>query len=208
MTTDLEDRERVLEYARNEFLSRGFSKVTLDEIATDLGVSKKTLYKFYPSKEELLRASLHAMMRSAGWDLERISSSDKPFADKLAEAMVTMGRYVSRFRKEGIADIQRSAPTIWKELDKFREEHIVSKLVAMIVQARRENIFRPEIQEQVLIRMLVSSIQTVINPQVLTQYSFSAQEAVQGIMKILFEGALTDEARKEFHVFEKPTEYV
>ena len=56
--------------------------------------------------------------------------------------------------------------------------------------------------------MLVSSIQTVINPQVLTQYSFSAQEAVQGIMKILFEGALTDEARKEFHVFEKPTEYV
>ncbi|MCX6133809.1 MAG: TetR/AcrR family transcriptional regulator [Ignavibacteriales bacterium] len=208
MTNNLEVRERVLEHARDAFLSRGFSKVTLDEIASDLGISKKTLYKFYPSKEELLRASLHTMMRSAGWELERISSSDKPFAEKLAEAMVTMGKYISRLRKEGLADVQRNAPLIWRELDKFREEHIVSKLVAMIVQARNENIFRPEIHEQVLIRMLMSSIQGVINPQVLTQCSFSAQEAAQNILKVLFEGALTDAARKEFHVFDKPTEFV
>jgi AcrR family transcriptional regulator len=208
MTADLDVRERVLEHARDEFLSRGFSKVTLDEIASDLGISKKTLYKFYPSKEELLRASLHAMMRSAGWELERISSSDKPFAEKLAEAMVTMGKYVSQLRREGLADIQRNAPSVWKELDKFREEHIVSRLVSMIVQARRENIFRPEVNEQVLIRMLVSSIQGVINPQVLTQHSFSAQEAAQSILKVLFEGALTDAAREEFHAFDKPTEFV
>ena len=207
MTADLDVRERVLEHARDEFLSRGFSKVTLDEIASDLGISKKTLYKFYPSKEELLRASLHAMMRSAGWELERISSSDKPFADKLAEALMTMGKYISRFRREGLADVQRFAPSIWKELDKYREEQIVSKLVTMITQARKENIFRAEVNEQVLIRMFVSSIQAIINPQVLSQHSFSAQEAAQNIFKVLFEGALTDAARREFHVFDKPTEF-
>lgn len=208
MTADLDVRERVLEHARDEFLSRGFSKVTLDEIASDLGISKKTLYKFYPSKEELLRASLHAAMRSAGWELERISSSDKPFAEKVADAMVTMGKYISRFRREGLADIQRNAPSIWKELDKFREEHIVSKLITMIARARKENIFRSEVNDQVLIRMFVSSIQGIINPQVLTQHSFSAQEAAQSIFKVLFEGALTDTARREFHLFDKSTEFV
>ncbi|HTY36422.1 MAG TPA: TetR/AcrR family transcriptional regulator [Bacteroidota bacterium] len=208
MTTDLEIRERVLERARDEFLSKGFSKVTLDELATDLGISKKTLYKFYPSKEELLRASLHSMMRSAGWELERIASSEAPFAEKLADAMTTMGKYVSRFRREGIADIQRCAPTIWKELDKFREEHIVSRLVKMIVQARNEDIFRPEIHEQILIRMLVSSVQGVINPQVVSQYSFSAEDAARGILKVLFQGALTDKARGDFHIFDQPKEYV
>lgn len=207
MPTDFEIRERVLESARNVFLSRGFSKVTLDEIATNLGISKKTLYKFYPSKEELLRASLHAAMRSAGWDLERITSSDKPFAEKLAAAMFTMGKYISQFRREGLVDIQRYAPSIWKELDKYRQEQIVSKLVTMIIQARQENIFRAEVNEQVLIRMLVSSIQGVMNPEVLAQCSFSAQEAAQSIFKVLFEGALTDEARKDFHVFDKPTEF-
>ena len=208
MQSDLDLRERVLEHARNEFLARGFSKVTLDEISSHLGISKKTLYKFYPSKEELLRASLHAAMRSAGWELERIISSDKPFVEKLATAMMTMGKYINRFGKGGLIDIQRFAPSIWKELDKFREEHIVSRLVTMIVQARHENILRAEVNEQVLIRMLVSSIQGVLNPEVLTKHSFSAQEAAQSIFKVLFEGALTDASRKEFHIFDKPTEFV
>lgn len=208
MPGDLEFQDRVLEHARNEFLAKGFSKVTLDEIAAQLGISKKTLYKIYPSKEELLRASLHSMMRSGGWELERIISSDKPFAEKLALAMMTMGKYISKVQKDGLIDIQRSAPSIWKELEKFRQEHIVSRLVTLIVQARNEKIFRPDVNEQVLIRMLVSSVQSIVNPEVLTQNSFSAKEAAENILRLLFEGALTDSARKDFHVFDKSTDLV
>jgi TetR/AcrR family transcriptional regulator, transcriptional repressor of aconitase len=208
MPSDLEFQDRLLEHARNEFLAKGFSKVTIDEIAAELGISKKTLYKIYPSKEELLRASLHSMMRSGGWELERIISSEKPFAEKLALAMITMGKYISKIQKAGLIDIQRSAPSIWKELEKFRQEHVVSRLVTLIVQARNEKIFRPDVNEQVLIRMLVSSIQNVVNPEVLSQNSFSAKEAAESILKVLFEGALTESARKDFHVFEKPTDFV
>jgi AcrR family transcriptional regulator len=207
MPTDLELRERILQYACDVFLTRGFSKVTIDEIASNLGISKKTLYKFYPSKEELLRASLHSMMRSAGWELERIISSERPFVEKLATAMITMGRYISRFNRESIVDLQRFAPALWKELDKFRQQHIVSRLVMMIGQARDEKIFRPEVNEQVLINMLVSSIQGVVNPEVLSRHSFSAEEAASSIFTVIFEGALTDSARNEFHFFDKPTEF-
>jgi TetR/AcrR family transcriptional regulator, transcriptional repressor of aconitase len=204
MTRDLELRDRILERARDEFLARGFSKVTLDEIATDLGISKKTLYKSYPSKEELLRAALHSMMRSAGWELERIISSDQPFVEKLASTMMTLGKYISKIRRESILDVQRFSPSLWKELEKFRQEHIVSRLVTMIAQAREENIFRPDVDEQVLIHMLVNSIQGILNPEILSQQSFSASEAARSIFRVIFEGALTETARKEFHVFDKP----
>ena len=39
-------------------MHEGFSKVTLDEIATELGMSKKTLYKYFEDKEDLLRAGI------------------------------------------------------------------------------------------------------------------------------------------------------
>ena len=206
MTTDLEIRERILEHSREEFLARGFSKVTIEEIATNLGISKKTIYKFYPSKEELLRASLHAMMRSAGWELERITSSDKPLVEKLASALMLVGKYVSRLRGETISDFQRFVPSLWKELDEFRQEQIINRLVRMLQQGRAENVFRPEVNEQVLIYMLVSSLRTVIHPSVLSKHSFSAEEAAMSIFKVLFEGAFTDEARREFHVLENSTE--
>jgi len=200
MTTELELRDVILEHARNEFLARGFSKVTVDEIASQLGISKKTLYKSYPSKEELLRASLHSMMRSAGWELERIVSSDKPLVQKLATAMLTMGTYLSRLRKEGIIDLQRSAPTIWKELDKFRKEHIISKLVDMVALAKTEKVLRPEVDEQVVVQMLIASIQGIVNPEVLTTNSFSAEQATRSIITVIFQGALTDSARKEIRL--------
>jgi AcrR family transcriptional regulator len=202
MATDLELRERILEHSRDEFLTRGFSKVTLDEIASDLGISKKTLYKFYPSKEELLRSSLHSMMRSAGWELERIASSDKPLVEKLATALMTMGRYVSKLRSETIADFHRFVPSLWREIEQYRQEQLISRLVRMLTQARDERVFRPEVDEQVLIYMLTSSIRAVINPAVLSKHSFSAEQAARSIFRVLFEGALTDEARKEFHVLE------
>lgn len=206
MTTELELREVILEHARNVFLARGFSKVTVDEIASQLGISKKTLYKSYPSKEELLRASLHSMMRSAGWELERIVSSDKPLVDKLAIAMMTMGTYLSKVRKESILDLQRSAPTIWKELDKFRKDQIVSRLVAMVAQAKSENILRPEVHEEVVVEMLVNSIQGIVNPEMLVTHSFSAEQATRSIVTVIFQGALTDSARKELRPFENQQE--
>jgi AcrR family transcriptional regulator len=201
MTTELELRDVILEHARNEFLARGFSKVTVDEIASQLGISKKTLYKSYPSKEELLRASLHSMMRSAGWELERIVSSDRPLVEKLATAMITMGTYLSRVRKESLLDLQRSAPTIWKELDKFRRDHIVSRLVAMVTQAKLENILRPEVHEEVVVQMLINSIQGIVSPEVLIAHSFSAEQATRSIVTVIFQGALTDSARTELVLF-------
>ena len=206
MTTELELRDVILEHARNVFLARGFSKVTVDEIASQLGISKKTLYKSYPSKEELLRASLHSMMRSAGWELERIVSSDKPLVEKLSTAMMAMGSYISRLRKESIIDLQRFAPTIWRELDKFRQEHIVSRLVAMVAQARMENLLRPEVHEEVVIQMLIHSIQGIVNPEVLITHSFSAEQATRSIITVIFQGALTDSARKELRPFERKQE--
>lgn len=49
-------RKRILETAKEFFLEFGYKKVTMDEIADSLGMSKKTLYQYFPSKYELLSA--------------------------------------------------------------------------------------------------------------------------------------------------------
>jgi len=180
----------------------GFSKVTVDEIAAGLGISKKTIYKFYPSKEELLRASVHLTMRTVQEALEQIISSDKPSAEKLAETMIIVGRQIGKVSREIVVDMQRSTPSIWRELERFRREMILDKLVAMVRQARAEGILRHEVDDQVLIHMIISSVQGILNPQVLMQNSFSAEEAYRTIFRVIFEGAFSDDARKCLNVFD------
>ena len=66
MPVDQSTRKRILERVRSRFFSSGFSKVTMDELAHDLGVSKKTIYKHFPSKNELLRELLKLKMDRFG----------------------------------------------------------------------------------------------------------------------------------------------
>jgi len=204
MTTETEVRERIISFARDHFLHEGFSKVTLDEIATELGMSKKTLYKYFENKEDLLRAGVEENLRKVAHEIDMIAGSGDSFAEKLARVMMLIGKQMSRLSRGAMLDMQKFTPELWKQIETFRREQIFDKIGRMIAQAREENIFRSHVNEKILTLMVINCIQGILNPEVLSQNSFSAEEAFRIIFRTIFEGALTDDARKNFHVFDSP----
>ena len=56
-----EIKVKILHKAEEMFLQFGFSRVTMEEIAMELGMSKKTLYRFFPGKEQLLKEMINGM---------------------------------------------------------------------------------------------------------------------------------------------------
>jgi AcrR family transcriptional regulator len=63
-------RRRVLEAARAHFFSHGFRTVTMDDLAAELGMSKKTLYAHFPSKDALLEAVMNDKFARVSLTLE------------------------------------------------------------------------------------------------------------------------------------------
>src|SRR5437588_7649843 len=64
--------QRILAAARAHFFAHGFRSVTMDDLATELGMSKKTLYAEFPSKTALLRAVLLDKFASVEKDLAAV----------------------------------------------------------------------------------------------------------------------------------------
>ena len=110
-------KERILELANDRFLKMGFNKVTLDELSTELGISKKTMYKFFPSKEELVKTIVWLMLRRVEKEVHRISEDPKPFVHRLADLILFIGKTVGRFSKSFQQDMKRFAPMIWAEAE-------------------------------------------------------------------------------------------
>src|SRR5690242_6592932 len=65
---------RIVAGARRHFFAHGFRGVTMDELARELGMSKKTLYVSFPGKRDLLRAVIANKAEEIGSDLEQITS--------------------------------------------------------------------------------------------------------------------------------------
>lgn len=194
-----EPKNRITDLAQDRFFKSGFNKVTLDELSNELGISKKTMYKFFPSKEELIKTVVWLMLRGGEKEVIRITNSQKPFVHRLADLILFMGETVGRISKSFQKDMKRFAPLIWVEAEQFRREHIISKVVDMIRRAKQENVFRSDINDEVIVMMLTSCVQNILVPDVLAEHAFSPKEAMHTIFHVIFEGSLTEEARKEFN---------
>ena len=194
--SDTEERKRVLDIATVKFFESGITKVTLDEVAAELRMSKKTVYKFFPSKDYLLHAIVKLMLSNVEHEVTAIVNSKEPFDQKMTSLLVLIGRMIRRIGRQFQLDVQRFAPNLWKEIETFRRERILIQVKQMFQQAKQENIFRNDLDVDLFYLVFINTVQGIMNPKILSEHSFSAEEAFRGIIRIMLEGALTDDGRK------------
>jgi AcrR family transcriptional regulator len=192
-------RPRVVEAAGPLFLSRGFVRVTSDEIAARLGISKATLYQAFPSKEAILREVVRGVMTRILAGVERlVADRSRGFVDKLAALLSVIVTGLSRVEPVLIRDLQRHAPGLWREIEEFRREKIVKNFKVILEDGRREGCFRSDVDPDLLVTMFVDLVQDLINPSAILRSGRTPAETFQSVIKVFFQGILTDKGREDF----------
>jgi AcrR family transcriptional regulator len=199
MATDVEIKQRITEKARDWFFQFGFSKVTMDELATELGMSKKTLYKYFTSKEQLLWEIYKITTDDFKSSAENIYADEKTdFVDKLALVLQKNCSTTSQWSKTFLADIQKHARDIWEEVEKFRQDSIMGRFGKFFSEGVANGFFRNDIDQNLTLIIYTRMIQGIINPDVLSQIPYSAAQVYDAIIKIVYEGVLTDAGREKY----------
>ncbi len=199
MASALEVQNRILEVAGSQFFSLGFTKVTMDEIAHEMGMSKRTLYQYFPGKKALLRKALLSRTKRISEGLGKISQSNEThFGKKLEQALTLVATEIPHFSPIFLRDIQRHAPEVWKELDQRRQETIHTRFGQLIQEGVKEGFLRKDIDAEVLVLLFSTLIRNVMNPETLSRLPLSAPQAFSVISGVLFEGILTDKGRAKY----------
>lgn len=191
-------RERIIRAARNRFLTLGFSKVTMDELAFDLGMSKRTLYRHFPGKRELLRHSMLAQVERVSTGLERIMGRDSTSMERLSRVLVMLHEELPGPSGRALADIRRNAPDIWEEVDRRRVEVVRGHFRRLIEDGRAEGTVRQDIDPDLFLLILVTLIQRLVNPETLVRLPLTAPQLLEEIIRLLSIGILTDTGRRDY----------
>ncbi|MDA0986748.1 MAG: TetR/AcrR family transcriptional regulator [Bacteroidetes bacterium] len=203
LTEKFTAKERLLINFRSQVLKFGFSKVRMDEISESQGISKKTIYKYFPTKKDMLKLASRFFMKIFEKKINSILNSDKHFVDKISDFLLLVGEQLSMATQDGLRDIQKYCPDIYEEMETFRREKILIKLENLFIQAKKERVFREDINERVMVLMLINSVEGIANPNVLLHESFSLKETFKNIFDIMLNGAFTDEGRNQFTKLKK-----
>ncbi len=201
-------KQKILYYATARFLNEGLN-ITMESIAADLGISKKTLYKYFPNKSALADEMVNRFLDSV---YMLFQNSFKNNADRLiamSEAFSKFANlYASKLSKKFFEDLRKNEPEIWKKIDNFRTKNFKSFFPPVIKEGIAKGYFRKELNPDIVLLMYLSSIQGVLNPDVLSQSSFSAKEAAVHIIKTLFYGISTPKGKIKFDKYFKKVEAI
>lgn len=189
-------RKRIVFESRELFLRRGFVPVTTGEIAERLGISKATLYKYFSSKDEMLRAVVDTIKTEVLAGVEAIvADRSADFLGKLARLMTHLGNWLSSLGRVLAGDLRRNAPEVWEDIDRFRREKILVNFTALLEAGVAEGVVRADLDRELFLRMFLDLVQNFIDPDALIESRRSAREVFETLFKVVFEGILTDRSR-------------
>ena len=191
------NRHRIVDAARAHFFSHGFRSVTMDDLAEELGISKKTLYAYFPGKFDLLEAVLADKLRSVEATLKEVTRAHPDdFPTTLRELLAGTQRELDEIKPPFVRDMRQKAPEVFKLVERRRAALIERYMGKFFVDGQRLGMVRKDVPAKLIIEILLAMVQAIINPSKMEELGMMPKEGYSGILKIVLEGALTPKGRK------------
>lgn len=163
--TEIETKQRIQLAAHHLVMQYGIRSVSMDDIASNLGMSKKTIYQYFKDKDELVEAVVDGVIDTN----QCICNTDRQKADNAVhEIFLVMDMMVEMFKTMNpsiLFDMQKYHPSAFRKFQIHRNEYLYNVCRQNIERGISEELYRPEINVEILARYRVETMLTAFNPE-------------------------------------------
>jgi AcrR family transcriptional regulator len=183
ITIENDTRGRIRSKAAEMFMKWGIRSVSMDDIANGLGASKKTLYQYFSDKNELVDAVVEQIVREnqSSCDSDRIEASNA--VEEVFKAMDMVEVMFRNMNPSILYDLQKYHPKAFTRFLKHKNDYLYSVVRSNLERGIAEELFRPDINIELLSRFRVESMMMFFNPEFLGKHKFNFAEVQQKMME-------------------------
>lgn len=146
---------RILDRVLPMFLREGVRSVTMDDVAASLKISKKTLYKHFANKRDLVALAVRRHCREERRRVEAVRRGSEDAIDE----MLRIGRLVTEqlgaLNPDLVADIRRFFPEAWKAFLDYKTGFVHRCLAENLRRGVAEGLYRPDLDTDLIARLYV-----------------------------------------------------
>ncbi|MBB4080008.1 AcrR family transcriptional regulator [Lewinella aquimaris] len=171
MIEEIKDNRKVLEKAGDMFRSIGIRSVSMDDIARELGISKKTLYQMVDNKEDLIQLVLEEDTRR---DIQVLRQHSDQAADAIDELLRNSRYFIRQMRKVSpttLHDLRKYYPELFHSMVMNHQREFLLSVSNNLERGMEEGLYRADIDAEVIANLYVGMTMMVVDRGV-----FPAQE--------------------------------
>lgn len=187
----MDQKDRICEAAYRLFAHSGYSRVTMEEIARSCAVGKATLYKYFPSKRELLLGCVDYFTAKIGASVGAIVNDDTLTPEqKLSGFIVPVAHFVARINGAVLADIARNAPEAYEKIEKNRRRILLTNITQIITDGQERGVFRADIDAAFVAHLMIGAISHFVEPALLDEFGLPPGKILEELVSLILRGCI------------------
>ena len=154
----MENKERILLKAHELFNRYGIRSVSMDDIAAQLGMSKKTLYQYYADKDELVNAVFSGIMDHNKRECTGCRSNGENAIHEVFLSFDMLEGMLSEMNPSILFDMQKYHPSAFRKFEDYRNNFLYGLIRENIERGIKEELYRSDVDVEILTRYRLFSI--------------------------------------------------
>ncbi len=194
---------KILKGAAELFIRYGIRSVSMDNIASHLGVSKKTLYQYFKDKDEMVLSVTEAHIHRDMGELEQITAEAKNAVEEMIKLSSCLRENFKDMNPSLLFDLQKYHHAAWEVWLKYKNEFIRNQIIRSIEQGKKEGFFRHEVNTHILATVRLETIQFAFDPVLFPKDKFELIEIQMQIFEHFIYGLFTDKGKKLYEKYKQ-----
>lgn len=194
----METRQRILEIAMAQFARFGVRTITMEDLARQAGISKKTIYQEFEDKKDLVKAVFAAILEQDRKRLAFILEQGDGVIEHLVQTSKMMRERLTSINPLVILEVQKYFPEAWNLFESFKQETIQQDLIKVLERGKELGYFRPEIDSRVLARVRLTQVTTAFDPKNFADPDYNLVEDQMIILDHFLHGIFTEKGRQAY----------
>ena len=185
-------KERIVKSALNLFWRYGIKSVTMDDIAKELGISKRTIYQHYSDKEAILKMVIQEELSSQQCEMEQLDEiTDNPI-DQMIQATDQMRTAMAHMNPALLYDLKKYYPESWGLFQAYKHEFILKGIRDNMVHGIALGFYRPDIDVDVLSLLRIGEFEIAFDPSIFPPDKFHMMRVQMQFVHHFLRGIMTE----------------
>ena len=189
-------KEKILEKATDMFLNLGFKSVTMDDLANEMGISKKTIYTHFENKTKLVQECTFGLLNQINLGIDFICSSGKNPIEELYDIKKFVISQLKDEKSSPQYQLQKYYPKIFLDLGERQYELMQECTVNNIKRGLELGIYRENLNVEFVSRIYISGVASIKDGHFFPEGNFSANELQDYFLEYHLRGIVTPKGRK------------
>lgn len=197
----MEIKERIIAKAREQFFRYGVKSVTMDDIARELGISKKTIYQHFEDKDAIVYQLMVGEMAQDKCEWDALEKSSSNVIEKIVKSMDIISKVFAEINPSTFFDIKKYHPKTWQLFQEHKQNFIMESIRKELLQGIEQGFFRTDTKVEILARMRMEQIEMGFDPQLFPTSKFNLIEVELTMLDHFIRGILTSKGLEMYEEF-------